>query len=94
MAALGASDEEVGALIDRDPAEVFSWRHGEAEIDAEAAVKLRPFLADDDSAAQAALDRIRRAFHRTWAGDHAAQSTATETVGPTVRDGERYGVAS
>lgn len=89
MTALEAADTEVGALIDRDAEEVAAWRHGDAEIDAEAAVLLRPFLADAPQAAQAALQRIRRTFHRTWEGDRVALKSTAATVGPAVRDGER-----
>lgn len=92
MAALEASDAEVAKLIGCDPEQVEAMRHGDTEIDPEAAVKLRPFLADDDTAARAALARIRRTFHRTYAeGDRAALNLTTTAVGPPVQDGAHYG---
>lgn len=95
MAELEATDIEVSALIDRDAQEIHEWRQGKAEIDAEAAILLRSFLADDPAAATAALERIRRTFHRTYAeGDRAALNiTRRDDLAAVVRDGERYGSA-
>lgn len=65
MAELSAGDEEVAALVGVEPGEVRDWRQGKAEIDPEARVKLRPFLADDPHAAALALERERTKQTRT-----------------------------
>jgi hypothetical protein len=58
MEEVGATAEEVGQLIGRDAAEVETWQTGDAELDAEARILLRPFLGSP-AAASAALDALR-----------------------------------
>lgn len=77
MAALSASDEEVGAIVGRESGEVCDWRHGKTEIDADARVLLRAFLADDPSAASRALESIRTRQTRSMAGEGAEQIGVT-----------------
>lgn len=89
--ALGIAAAELAATVRRPVEDVEAWVAGAAEPDAEAKVLLR--ILDDDADALRRVEQLRRAFRRTWEGDHAAQDTATETVGPAVRDGERYGSA-
>lgn len=85
---LGVAPDEIASVIRRPVDEVSDWYSGDAEPDADALVLLR-FL-DDDADALRRVEQLRHTFTRTWEGDNAAQSTATETVGPAVRDGERY----
>lgn len=69
MAELSASDDEVGAIIGRDPKTVREWRQGKADIDAESQVLLRPFVAADPSAAERALERVQTKQTRDMRGE-------------------------
>jgi hypothetical protein len=81
MSALGATAEEVGQLIGRDAAEVETWQTGDAEPDAEALVRLRPFLADDTAAASAALNALRHRYTQSLRGDGATQAKVALAYG-------------
>jgi hypothetical protein len=59
MAELEATDAEIGQLTGRDPEQAAEWRQG-AEIDPDARVLLRSFLADDPHAGRLALERLRQ----------------------------------
>lgn len=89
---LGISPQELADIVGRPQEEVERWVAAES-LGGEAAVLLRPIFASDESA-MAAVERIRRTFHRTWEGDRVALDNTVSTVGPPVRDGARYGAAS
>jgi hypothetical protein len=74
MAALDATAAEVGNLIGRDPEQIEAMRKGDAEIDPDARVLLRTFLADDPHAASAALQRLRGTYTHNLLGDGMTQS--------------------
>lgn len=89
---LSIEPSELAALVHRPVEEVEGWIKAKT-LGGEAAVLCR-VLADADDA-QRRVAQLRRRYHRTYAGgDAAALSPAAVTVGPPVRDGARYGVAS
>jgi transcriptional regulator with XRE-family HTH domain len=85
--------DELAEAIGVEAATVDRWREGRGVPSADSLIRLRPILASDE-AAIAAVERVRRTFHRNYAeGDRAALNITTTTVGPPVRDGAHYGSA-
>ena len=87
LAELEISPAELAAIVGREVEEGEDWI--ENGPSAKGKIMLRFLAADADALRR--VEQLRRTFIRTWAGDHAAQRTATETVGPPVRDGARTG---
>lgn len=91
LVALRILTDELAAVLGVESATVDRWREGRAVPSADSLIRLRPIFTSDE-AAIAAVERVRRTFHRNYAeGDRAALNLTTTTVGPPVRDGAHYG---
>jgi hypothetical protein len=90
---LGIEPHELAASCRVEVETVEQWMKAKS-LGGEAAVLLRPIFASDESAL-AAVEKVRRTFHRNYAdGDRGALNISTTTVGPPVRDGAHYGSAA